>query len=304
MKTVIVAVPYGRVTRDILVSGFMSALKKRKDLRIVLLTPALSKKFFEKEFSGGNVVVEELRAWRPSIFERFFMEFRNALLAKSKSVETLELHYEHSKQLFFSSAGRLKARGFSKFFAHLLGRLLATALFHKTRLLRRLLKRLHCSLFPDKLYAELFEKYKPNLIFTMYSDYKGLDVPLLKRAFQEGIHSVAYIMSWDKLTSKGEFPVSVSRLIVWNNIVQNEAVKLHDYSPEDVFVCGVPQFDVYFQKKTLSRKQLFKEIGADPKKKLIAYTCATRKHAPFEHEVIEILYGMLKEKSLLTLCSS
>ena len=78
--------------------------------------------------------------------------------------------------------------------------------------------------------------------------------------------------SWDNFTNK-LLPVRrVDRLIVWNELMKQQAVELHGYPPDEVRVAGTPQWDLYFtggDDPATSREAFFRQIGADPSRKLI-----------------------------------
>ena len=55
--------------------------------------------------------------------------------------------------------------------------------------------------------------------------------------------------------------------------MKQQAVELHGYRPEDVFVTGTPHWDVYFRgTRGPTRDMFFRRIGADPSRKLVTLT--------------------------------
>ena len=64
---------------------------------------------------------------------------------------------------------------------------------------------------------------------------------------------IALVSSWDNLTSKAFFPFSLRRLIVWNNVLKNEAISLFDFPENKISVTGVPRYDLFFRKKDISK---------------------------------------------------
>jgi hypothetical protein len=100
-------------------------------------------------------------------------------------------------------------------------------------------------------------------------------VPLLRTARRRGVRSMAIDASWDNFTNK-LIPVrQVDRLVVWNEIMKEQAVSLHGYAPDAIRVAGAPQFDQHFRART-PRPEFFKRIGADPSRRLIALTTTPR----------------------------
>lgn len=102
------------------------------------------------------------------------------------------------------------------------------------------------------------------------------DLPYLEAARRQGIPSISPVYSWDNLTAKGPFVIPPDQLVVWNEVMRNEACHFHGYAPEDVFVGGVPVFDSYVAVRAsaddLTRHAFLSRLGLDPAKKLITLT--------------------------------
>ena len=75
--------------------------------------------------------------------------------------------------------------------------------------------------------------------------------------------------SWDNFTNKLMPVRRVSRLVVWNTLMKEQAIDLHGYQPDEIRLAGVPQWDRYFTPGvTISRDDFFRRIGADPARRL------------------------------------
>ena len=96
--------------------------------------------------------------------------------------------------------------------------------------------------------------------------------------------------SWDNFTNK-LIPVRrVNRLIVWNDLMKQQAVDFHGYAPAEVRVAGTPQWDLYFRKGTVApREAFFRQIGADPARKLVTLTTTPRELYPHHDHVLRVL---------------
>jgi CDP-glycerol glycerophosphotransferase (TagB/SpsB family) len=103
--------------------------------------------------------------------------------------------------------------------------------------------------------------------------------------------------SWDNYTNK-LIPVrQVDRLVVWNDIMKEQAVTLHGYSPEAIRVAGAPQFDAHFRVRT-PRLEFFKRIGADPERRLIALTTTPRSLYTHHDHVLRALVAAMHDGRL------
>jgi hypothetical protein len=107
--------------------------------------------------------------------------------------------------------------------------------------------------------------------------------------------------SWDNFTNK-LLPVRrVNRLVVWNDLMRDQAIDLHGYQLNEIRVAGVPQFDGYFrsllgQTPGLSRDAFFRTIGADPSRRLITVTTTPREIYAHHDHVVRTLVAAAAER--------
>jgi hypothetical protein len=88
-------------------------------------------------------------------------------------------------------------------------------------------------------------------------------------------------------------------VVVWNPIMAAEAEQLHGYAPEQIYIAGAPQFDVYADKSQLpDRSAFFARIGADPGKALITFAMTNVKTCPDEFDVLEMFWARMREGAL------
>ncbi len=123
----------------------------------------------------------------------------------------------------------------------------------------------------------LFDEHRPDLVVCASPGLVFSEVPLLRTARRRGVPAMVIDASWDNFTNK-LIPVrQADRLVVWNDIMKQQAVRLHGYRPEAVSVSGAAQFDAHFRAQArCSRDEFFARIGADPSRRLIALTTTPR----------------------------
>lgn len=120
-------------------------------------------------------------------------------------------------------------------------------------------------LFPDPHYADVFRRYQPCLVVTPTPGLQPADIPLLRRAIAERVPTLTVVQSWDNLVTKGMFGARPQVLAVWNERMKEEAVRIHHYRPEDVFVVGPVQMDHYFDSRSfMEREEFFRILELDP----------------------------------------
>ncbi len=136
----------------------------------------------------------------------------------------------------------------------------------------------------------LFDRYRPSLLVTSNPGLILSEVPLLRTAVRRGVRSMAIDPSWDNFTNK-LLPVRrVDRLIVWNDLMKQQAIDLHGYRLDEIRVAGTPQWDLYFRPgHVVTREDFFRRIGADPQRKLVTLTTTPRELYPHHDHVVRVM---------------
>ena len=126
-------------------------------------------------------------------------------------------------------------------------------------------------------YKEIFNHHNPDLVIVTRVLRGSPDYPILKEAALRKISVVALVSSWDNFTTKGFFPFGVKKLVVWNQIMKEEAEELFGFPTKDIFISGIPRFDNYFNLNDKRSKEVFfKAHDLDIRKKLITYTTGNK----------------------------
>jgi hypothetical protein len=274
--TVFIILDAGTAIRNILRTDVLKTLQADPAIRIVIFSP-LTDEEFKGEFERENVVVEPLQNWKGNSPVKMFRSLR-----KDIWIRKFDLRRFKEKR---SRKGR-------KLSALALDLLLGNAQPEKIDRIVARLQRLE-EKFTPALGEEYFQKYQPDLVFytTLYS--KDLCLEIAARA--RGVKAVAFVLSWDNPTTKGPFPVRPDRLVAWNTILRDEALKYHGLREDQICVAGVPQFDIYCDRERFrSRAEFFRKWNLDPSKKLITYTTGTPGTAPFDDEIVDLLYQKLR----------
>ena len=142
----------------------------------------------------------------------------------------------------------------------------------------------------------LFDRYGPVLLVTSSPGLIFSEIPLLRTAVRRGVRAMAVDPSWDNFTNK-LLPVRrVDRLIVWNDLMKQQAIDLHGYQPDAVRVAGAPHWDLYFTPGAVtSRDAFFRRIGADPSRTLITLTTTPRELYPHHDHALRVLIRAMRD---------
>lgn len=134
--------------------------------------------------------------------------------------------------------------------------------------------------FTPNLYADLFEKYQPDLVIASTAGWR-MDRYILREAHARGIPSMASIVGWDNPSSYAIRGAPMDYATCWSQLQKDELVYGSDWDPARVHVGGIPSYDGYFRKEwQLSKEDYFKLHGLDPARKLISYACSFVHFAP------------------------
>jgi hypothetical protein len=280
---VIVSVPHGGAAGNMLrVAGVVRRLLEADpDVRIVLASPMQRDPEFVREHGHARVEFVDLPPHRPAGLEARLLALMQAAYLESGITESVRIRREEAR-----AKGTIRWTGAKRSIA----RVLAPSLVRKeTRYA-----------LGDKLVShawaeDLFARVKPSLLVVSNPGLILSEVPLLRTAVRRGVHTVAIDPSWDNFTNK-LLPVRrVDCLIVWNELMKQQAIDLHGYQPHEIRVVGTPQWDLYFKDSpTSTRDMFFRRIGADPAKKLVALTTTPHELYPHHDHVLRVLIGALQ----------
>jgi hypothetical protein len=247
---------------------------------------------------GLNVIVlaEEQRLFKAGLntyllkkYLRGKPEITLGVLRNLFFADTVRLHSETMELKLRSFDQRNKIQGFAR--KHI-GRRLG-----KWETTKKALSWADANLFPDRFYGGFFDTTKPDAVFVVQPFLYDL-YPVLRRARKKGIPIIAYVPSWDNLTSKWEIPTTIDKLVVWNQGMKQEASEFLGYPESDVLISGVPQFDIYGQARSeIERIDFIRSLGGDPNKKILTYATGTRElvDQDTEPEIVQLIHAAIED---------
>ena len=181
MKTIFITIFDASIVKNILRTDVFKILKQ-PNIRIVLVVYKEKEEYYRKCFKDTNVIIEpfpESNFWK-RLENRFFNlgfvgvhsnTVRMRIIEEWKKKRSV-FRFILTKTIWFLGAYRLW---------------------------REFLRGIHF-LLPSYLFRELFEKYKPDIIFTP-NMLSGEDMVILREAKKQGILTLGMIKSWDSLTA-------------------------------------------------------------------------------------------------------
>jgi hypothetical protein len=288
--TVLLSIPHGGNAGNVLRTGLVRHLLGAvADVRIVLASPLVKDQSFVAEFAHPRVVFEDLPAHRPEGLEARLLAIVQAGYLSSEVTESVRIRRAEAiakGTIRWMRTKRALARAFAPSMVRPATR---------WRVSDRLVTHPAAEALFDRYRPALYVASSPGLIFS--------ELPLLRTAARRGVRSMAVDPSWDNFTNK-LLPVRrVDRLVVWNDLMRDQAIELHGYQPEEIRVAGVPQFDGYFHslrdgQPGLTREAFFRSIGADPSRRLVTLTTTPRELYPHHDHVLRVLMAAVESGRL------
>jgi len=277
IKTIFLTIIEGVEAKNLLRTSVLPTLLADPAIQIILFTKSEEKvAYYKKEFSDPRLIYEvaprqPIRGW-----DAIFAKLKFTLLRTATTDLKRWLNYKREKN-FFRYYGGLLAN-----------RLLAWAI------IRRIVRRLDFVLVRQDFYVSVFEKYQPDLVFLAHL-FDEPEIALLREAKKRKVKTVGLVNSWDKTTARCIWRLLPDKAIVFNDIVKRELMAHDEVRVEDIFVSGLPQYDIYWNAKPSPREEFFKAIGISSGKKLIVYAPMGRAFGGCDFEMIDLLRKLLVE---------
>lgn len=274
--SIVVALPTAATACDFVVSGTAAFLGAQ--VSTVVLTPFLEDHALVEELSESAIRIEELPIRQQSrtadLVRRAVRRAGKAHIQANGKVETLEIRsMEHRRR-------------------HPLREIRNSALSLLIRHLRLVgpLEGLCGWVERDRGLEALFVELGKPLV-VIYDPYHPSVRPLLAACRRVRCQTVGIIRSWDNLASKGPLPIPFSKLIVWNQVMREQALYYYpEYESDDICAPGVPIFDHYLKLREVgSRAQLLKDLGTSADSRIILLMLGYPVHYPNYLDHVEMI---------------
>jgi len=155
--------------------------------------------------------------------------------------------------------------------------------------------------FTPDVYADLFKKYRPDLVVAATPGWR-LDRYLLREAVVHGVTTATVIVGWDNSSSYSLPGAPVNWATCWSEIQKTEMVQGSDWQPETVNIGGIPSYDGYIRGTWLMPKdEYFKLHSLDPERKLISYASSFVSFSP-DTQNVEALAKLVSLDQLAEPC--
>jgi hypothetical protein len=111
---------------------------------------------------------------------------------------------------------------------------------------------------------------------------------VVKSARALGIPTVMGVASWDHLTTKGMIRIMPDRVLLWNELLRDEAITLHGVPEERILVTGAQPFDRWFERRPARDAAAFRRrVGLRTDAPFVLFVGST---ASISHPEYELLF--------------
>ena len=280
---ILLSVPHGAAAGNIVRTGILRrVLDADTSVRVVMLTPMAADPDFVKEVAHPRLAVEALPPHQPAGIEARMLALMQAGYLESGVTESVRIRRAEAQ-----AKGTIRWIGLK----HVIGRTLVPSLVRKETRYDAIDR------WVSHAGAErTFDRYQPDLVVTSSPGLIYSEVPLLRTARRHRVRTMAIDPSWDNFTNKLMPVRRVNRLVVWNTLMQQQAIELHGYQPDEIRLAGVPQWDRYFTNSvTISRDDFFRRIGADPARRLVTLTTTPQELYSHHDHVLRVMSAALAD---------
>ena len=283
---ILISIPHGAAAGNMVRTGIMRrVIDSCPEAEFIVVSPMANDPQFADEINAPHVTLEVLPSHQPSGVEARLLALMQAAYIDSAITESVRIRRMEAQAK--GTVRWIRAK-------RLLAQMVAPSMV--ARPTRYALSDKYVS----HPWAEaLFDRYEPVMVVTSNPGLILSEVPILRTAARRAIWAMSIDPSWDNFTNK-LLPVRrVDRLVVWNDLMKQQAIELHGYSSEQLRVAGVPQWDRYFADGvTQTRDEFVRSIGADPARKLITVTTTPRELYQHHDHVLRVLLRAITENRL------
>lgn len=197
--------------------------------QLIVVAPNAKETYFQREFAHPQITLCESPG-KYSRVETYLINLRQYFLMNPSLGGTLNQKNE---------AFRRNAPWFARFARAV------NLVVGRVGLLRRGYIKAEEKIFAGRDHDELLTTQKPDLVVTGTPGYNRDDIHLIRAAKRHRIPTATVMLSWDNLASKGYMGAVPDQLLVWSDLMADEAVHYHNYPRERITWVGAAQFDHY-----------------------------------------------------------
>lgn len=273
MKTIFITIFQGVEAKNLLRTNVYRTLLADPEVRLVLFVRSEERKqYYAAEFPDPRVTFAVMQYRLAGFWNTLFSKLKFTLLRTDTTDLRRRMKLDRDRN-YFSFAG-----------SWLANRILAHAW------IRRIVRRLDGWLVHDRAFAPFFEKYRPAAVLCAHL-FDDDETALLREAKRRCVPTVGFINSWDKMTARSTLRLLPDTLLVFNDIVAEEAIRHADMSANRITAVGLPQYDCYVGHHPTERSEFLKKAGLLPEDRILLYAPMGETFSTADWDIIDLLHG-------------
>ncbi|MFZ1424346.1 MAG: hypothetical protein WAS55_11035 [Saprospiraceae bacterium] len=150
-------------------------------------------------------------------------------------------------------------------------------------------------LLHSKSAITLLTNLNPKILVSTYpvNVQEGI---LLYNAKKLKIKTLIHLLSWDNISCKGYFLSDANYYIAWGPIMKNEFIDKYKMNPDNIFITGVPHFDLHIQTRNQNgNAEILNIFGLDPSKPFLIFGMSSPRFVPKEIDIVEYIAERINE---------
>jgi hypothetical protein len=150
---------------------------------------------------------------------------------------------------------------------------------------------------PDPAILSWMKDHRPDVVVASpYIVPRTAEIDYVQAARALQIPTVAIVLSWDNLTTKGTFHIIPDAILVWNEALAQEATAFHDVPADKISITGAPVFDFWFDMQpALDFESFARKVGIDEQRPYVLYLCSSRYISGDETAFIQAFAAALRD---------
>ena len=146
--------------------------------------------------------------------------------------------------------------------------------------------------------TQILNELNPKILISTYP--VNFSEAMLLKAGNQRKHTktIIHLLSWDNITCKGHFPQLADMYIAWGPIMKEEFIEYYNINPDNIFICGVPHFDLHVKSKQQANyKSILKELNLNENLPYIFYGMSAPRFSPKEIDIVEWLANEISKNT-------
>ena len=266
MKTIFISAYRNVSIRYVLNSDIFKKLRRNKNIRFIIFIKKEQIEYCKNLYPDNNIKFVNI------YFETLFKQLRSRLgsffnLYRMLTCPQNNLPRNETVDIFFTTYQDEWSTSKKRKVIFFLIKLFAYA-GSNHKLFRSFMIYLESLFSTGNVYGDLFKKYDPSLLIVSSVGHM-IDVYIMNAAKNNKVPILVIFHNWDGPTTKGYKASKIDYAVSWNRIMSEEIINYQEVSPENIFLGGSVNHELYYKIKKKSEDHTNKSILIEKNKKII-----------------------------------